>query len=72
MDVKVLEMSEGGWAAITSDHLKVVVDYGFGDAIKTIVNDNFQMIRCYHSPAAFRHLHLCIIHQGFKYICTTS
>ena len=29
---------------------------GFGDAIKTIVNDNFQMFRRYQSPAAFRHL----------------
>ena len=36
-----MEVSESGQALITSDHLKVVVDYGFGDAIKTIVNENF-------------------------------
>ena len=29
MDVKVLEVSEGGRALLTSEHLKVVVDYGF-------------------------------------------
>ena len=27
--MKVLEVSEGGRALITSEHLKVVVDYGF-------------------------------------------
>ena len=48
--MKVMEVSEGGQALITSDYLKVVVDYGFGDAIKTIVNDNFQMFRHYQSP----------------------
>ena len=64
--MKVLEVSEGGRALLTPDYLKVVADYGFGDAIKTIVNDNFQMFRHYQSPATFRHLHLCIIHQGFK------
>ena len=52
--MKVLKVSEGGWAVITSDHLKVVVDYGFGDAIKTIVNDNFRMIRCYWQPGRFQ------------------
>ena len=64
--MKVLDVSEGSRALITSDYLKVVVDYGFCDAIKTIVNDNFQMFRHYKSPAAFRHLYLCIIHKGFK------
>lgn len=29
MDVKVLEVSEGGRALLTSEHLKVVVDYAF-------------------------------------------
>ncbi len=29
MDVKVLEAVEAGKAKITSEHLKVVVDYGF-------------------------------------------
>ena len=61
-----LEVSEGSRALITLDYLKVVVDYGFGDAIKTIVTDNFQMFRHYQSPVAFRRLHICIIHQGFK------
>ena len=29
VDVKVLEVSEGGRALLTSEHLKVVVDYAF-------------------------------------------
>ena len=51
-----MEVPESGWALIMSEHLKVVVYYGFYGIAKSIVNNNFQIIRCYQSPAALRHI----------------
>ena len=51
-----MEVPESGWALIMSEHSKVVVDYGFYGIAESIVNNNFQIIKCYQSPVAFRHL----------------
>ena len=62
-----IEVPERGWALIMSEHLKVVIDYGFYGITESIVN-NFQIIRCYQSPAAFRHLHDLHIYPFLKVI----
>ena len=51
-----MEVPESDRALIMSEHLKVVGDYGFYGITKSIVNNNFQIIQCYQSPAAFRYL----------------
>ena len=38
-----MEVPESGWALIMSEHLKVVVDYGFYGITEFIVNNNFQI-----------------------------
>ena len=63
-----MEAPESDRALIMSEHLKVVGDYGFYGITKSIVNNNFQIIRCYQSLATFRHLHDLHIYPFLKVI----